>query len=200
MSKLIRASAKNDKQIFLHEELTNGNWNAVKKLRRGPTKKYVNMRNLQNEIVDTSVRPDTMATYFASVHWKSHLAHLVPDGTMLIQDGIPVSESEFCELELLRVLKKLKKGKACGNDDIPPDFWKTLSADNTAVKELLKLCNHCWRAGDIPEIWRIAKVVLLFKKGDNSLPENDRPISLLPIGYKVLASLIRQRLLDGGVD
>ena len=30
LSKLIRASAKNDKQIFLHEELTNGNWNVVK--------------------------------------------------------------------------------------------------------------------------------------------------------------------------
>ena len=68
----------------------------MNKLRRGPTKKYVNMRNLQNEIVDTSARPDTMATYFASVHWKSHLAHLVPDSTTLIQDGIPVFESEFC--------------------------------------------------------------------------------------------------------
>ena len=42
--------------------------------------------------------------------------------------------------------------------------------------------------------------MLLFKKGDNSLPENYRPISLLPIGYKVLAALIHQRLLDGGVD
>ena len=123
------------------------------------------MRNLQNEIVDISVRPDTMATYFASVHWKSHLSHLVPDSTTLIQDGIPVSESEFSELELLRVLKKLKKGKACGNDDIPPEFWKILGENNTAVKELLKLCNHCWTDGDIPDAWRIAKTVLLFKNG-----------------------------------
>ena len=104
-SKLIRASAKHDKQVFLHGELTNGNWNAVNKLRQKPIKKYVNMRKLQNEIVDTSVRLDTMATYFASVHWKSHLAHLVPDNTMLIQNAIPVSESELCESELLRVLK-----------------------------------------------------------------------------------------------
>lgn len=63
------------------------------------------MRNLQNEIVNTSARPDTMATYFANVHWESNLAHLVPNNTMLIQDGIPISESGFCELELLRVLK-----------------------------------------------------------------------------------------------
>ena len=66
--------------------------------------------------------------------------------------------------------------------------------------ELLRLCNHCWEDQNIPKSWRIAKVVLLFKKGDSSLPENYRPISLLPIGYKVLAALIHRRLLDGGVD
>ena len=40
----------------------------------------------------------------------------------------------------------------------------------------------------------------LFKKGDSSLPENYRPIALVPVGYKVLASLIHQRLLDSGID
>ena len=40
----------------------------------------------------------------------------------------------------------------------------------------------------------------MFKKGDTALPENYRPISLLPVGYKVLAALIHQRLLDGGAD
>ena len=46
----------------------------------------------------------------------------------------------------------------------------------------------------------MAKVVLLFKKGDASLPGNYRPIFLLPIGYKVLAALMHQRLIDSGVD
>ena len=72
-------------------------------------------------------------------------------------------------------------------------FWKT-------SHELLRLCNHCWNNAEIPKTWRLAKVVLLFKKGDATLPENYRPISLLPTGYKVLAALIHQRLLDSGVD
>lgn len=36
--------------------------------------------------------------------------------------------------------------------------------------------------------------------GNATLPENYRPISLLPTGYKILAALIHQRLLDGSVD
>ena len=43
-------------------------------------------------------------------------------------------------------------------------------------------------------------IVQVFKKGDVTLPQNYRPISLLPVGYKVLATLFHQRLLDSGVD
>ena len=46
----------------------------------------------------------------------------------------------------------------------------------------------------------MATVVFLFKKGDASLPENLRPISLLPVGYKVVASMIRKRLQHGGAE
>jgi len=52
----------------------------------------------------------------------------------------------------------------------------------------------------IPDSWRRAKVVLLFKKGDAALPANYRPISLLPVGYKVLASMLHHRLIGGGAD
>ena len=47
---------------------------------------------------------------------------------------------------------------------------------------------------------RVATVVLLYKKGDASLPENYRPISLLPIGYKVLAGILQKRIQHGGAE
>ena len=102
--------------------------------------------------------------------------------------------------ELHVVLRKLKLGKANGHDDVPPDFWKHVLENTEASAELLLLCNHCWESQNIPKSWRLAKVVLLFKKGDASLPENYRPISSLPTGYKLLAALIHQGLLAGGVD
>ena len=69
-----------------------------------------------------------------------------------------------------------------------------------AVQELLKLCQACWSEKELPETWRTAKVVMLYKKGDNSLPQNYRPISLLPVGYKILAWMIQKRLQNGGAE
>ena len=125
---------------------------------------------------------------------------LIPTHCEPLRDTIPVSTSVFEHAELERVLAKLKSGKAAGHDGMPPDFWKALAEDSTAATELLHIISHCWTCKDIPDSWRVSKVVLLFKKGDTSLPSNYRPISLLPVGYKVLAALLHQRMLDGGVD
>ena len=97
-------------------------------------------------------------------------------------------------------MRKLRQGKAAGGDAVPPDFWKALTDDEDACLELLELCQHCWDKRALPPSWQCATVVLLFKKGDASLPQNYRPISLLPVGYKVLASLTHQRMIAGGTE
>lgn len=74
---------------------------------------------------------------------------------------------------------------------------KVLRGSLEAKAELLKLCQRSWDEKNIPDQWRLATVVLLYKKGDTSLPENYRPISLLPVGYKVLAMILQKRLQEG---
>ena len=45
-----------------------------------------------------------------------------------------------------------------------------------------------------------ARVALIFKKGDVADCANYRPISLLPVGYKLFASVLLQRLKDAGAE
>jgi len=47
-----------------------------------------------------------------------------------------------------------------------------------------------------PDIWKIANITPVFKKGDKQLIENYRPISLLPICGKVLEKIIFNRLYN----
>jgi hypothetical protein len=45
-----------------------------------------------------------------------------------------------------------------------------------------------------PEQWRLAKLIVLFKKGDAADPSNYRSIAILPILYKVFSKIICNRL------
>ena len=52
----------------------------------------------------------------------------------------------------------------------------------------------------MPNVWHKARVAAIFKKGDVSDCGNYRPISLLPIGYKLFAMILLQRLMDAGAE
>ena len=115
-------------------------------------------------------------------------------------DALPIDTTPFRATELRRIVTHLKSGRACGLDSIPAEFWRALLANEVAMEHLLTLCNTCLDSGPIPCSWRSASVVTVFKKGDTSLPSNYRPISLLAVGYKVLAALILHRLRSAGTE
>eukprot|EP00973_Karenia_brevis_P080662 11189936-Karenia_brevis.AAC.1 len=46
----------------------------------------------------------------------------------------------------------------------------------------------------MPEMWRQTFITLLHKKGDTRQPGNYRPISLLPIMYKLFSRVLRSRI------
>eukprot|EP00973_Karenia_brevis_P094529 12422961-Karenia_brevis.AAC.1 len=102
--------------------------------------------------------------------------------------------------ELERTIEALKCKRAAGVDDVPAELWKILKNNHTCLHILLKLLNACWQQNTIPQEWKHASIIAVFKKGQVDLPENYRPISLLTIGYKCLAIIILNRLKRGGVN
>ncbi len=95
--------------------------------------------------------------------------------------------------ELNKAIKSMRAKGAAGNDDIPPTFLKNLG-DN-AMKELLNICNHSFKTGEIPAAWRHAIIIPILKKGKPaSQMDSYRPISLTSCVAKTLERMINSRI------
>ena len=58
----------------------------------------------------------------------------------------------------------------------------------------------CWETKSTPSSWHLSYVTAVYKKGDPSLCENYRPISLVSVLYKVYAKVLLNRLKAGGAE
>ena len=56
------------------------------------------------------------------------------------------------------------------------------------------LIRAVWLSGSIPSEWEKACTILLYKKGDTSIPSNFRPITLESIPLKVFTSCLRNAM------
>ena len=101
--------------------------------------------------------------------------------------------------EVLVSIKQLTSGKAPGADGIPPDVYK--HGGITIAEELLKLFKAIWVEGEVPQDFKDADIIHLYKnKGDNKDCNNHRGISLLCIAGKIFARLLLNRLFKHIVD
>ena len=83
----------------------------------------------------------------------------------------------------------MKRNKAPGPDEITMEVFKEMDEENNEY--VLEVINEWWEKDEVPEEETLARVVLIYKKGDASLCENYRPISLLNSMYKIIAARIR---------
>ena len=66
-NKLIKLQARVDRREFLLRMLDDGNWDEIKKLRKGMRFKSGRIRNLDGELVDRSEKAETLAQYFMKI-------------------------------------------------------------------------------------------------------------------------------------
>ena len=86
-------------------------------------------------------------------------------------------------------LQLLSRQKSTVIDNLPPRLLK----DGSIIsKPLCHIINLSIRSGKFPTSWRATKVTTIFKSGSRSLPENLRPISILPIVSKLLEKAVQQ--------
>ena len=93
--------------------------------------------------------------------------------------------------EVANHLLKLKRS-APGNDDLKPSIIKQLTQFITAP--LTYAFNLCFEQNTVPDELKIARVTPVPKTGDLKLPQNYRPISILPVLSKTFEKLVHNRI------
>ena len=136
--------------------------------------------------------------------WKDHFETLLnqkgsadPNACLQLRQRPPRNELTvpITGEELDKAVKETKSGKAPGLDGIPADIYKYGGIEQK--DQLLSLYNACLEKGALPQDFKDALIVTVYKKkGDRSDCGNHRGISLLSIAGKILAKIILGRIQD----
>ncbi|XP_043475764.1 uncharacterized protein LOC122507221 [Leptopilina heterotoma] len=94
--------------------------------------------------------------------------------------------------ELAKCIMRMKKGTAPGEDGVPIEF--IIGIPRVWALELHKIINGFWNQGKLGKGWEKARIIAIYKDGDENDTNNYRGISLLDTGYKILASLLDERI------
>ena len=105
-----------------------------------------------------------------------------------------LSPTQITPDQVKDILKSLPHGKAPGPDQINNCILSQTSDEIS--KPLSDLFNACLSCAKFPIIWKEAHVTAIFKKGDPSLANNYRPISLLSVIGKVFERLLFQQIFN----
>ena len=97
--------------------------------------------------------------------------------------------------EVKNALRRMKKGKAIGPDELPVEVWKCMG--KMGIEFLTRLFNRLLMGEQMPEEWRRSVLIPIYKnKRDAQCCGNYRGIKLMSHTIKVWERIIEARLRD----
>jgi hypothetical protein len=117
----------------------------------------------------------------------------LPLRTQTTMDNILLTDKDISD-----IIKSLPTNKASGPDKISHKLMKNIA--ESLCKPLCILFNLSLSQCKYPSKWKIAHVMPLFKKGDNSLISNYRPISLISCVGKVFERAVLKYISNYYLD
>ena len=115
----------------------------------------------------------------------------------------PTLDDPITAMEVFGAIRKLKMGKAPGEDGVLTDILKTaadavnngkLRGNNTVVDALVMLFNYVFDKEVWPERWGAGVIFPLHKHDSRLDPSNYRPITLLSVVGKLFGVIVNARL------
>ena len=153
------------------------------------------------EVTNKKCIANNLNNFFTSVASKiaskinpplPNVASIPPD---LIRDNDTFDMSSFPvqQAELITALESLKSKNSLDLNNLSMQTLKTIFPG--IEKPLLHIFNRSILSGSLPQKFKIAKVVPIFKNGDPLDMNNFRPISLLSNFSKILEKIVHLRLI-----
>ena len=105
-----------------------------------------------------------------------------------------MKDIKISEKGVEKALNRLNPSKATGPDKVPVRILKETA--NIITPILTKRYQQSINTGQIPEDWKNANIVPIFKKGNRSKPSNYRPVSLTSVASKILEHIIVSQIMD----
>jgi hypothetical protein len=139
---------------------------------------------------DDSKRASIFNNFFGSVFTIDN--NNVPDTSTLPTPNCNISSVDFHCDKVLRALKNLPSKCTRSPDGYPAVFLKNIA--DAICLPLSMLFQKSMSQGVIPNIWKKAIVIPVFKKGNSSKVSNYRPISLTCIICKIMEHIIGEIL------
>ena len=137
---------------------------------------------------------DTLNNFFASVFTEERDDVPTPDPMFTGPEEEKMKDIDISEDKVREKLLGLDPTKAAGPDEIPPSMLKAL-ADELCIP-LAIIFRKSLNEGVVPEDWRTAHIIPVFKKGSRAKAGNYRPISLTSVIGKVLERIIKEQITE----
>ena len=163
---------------------------------------YIKSRKQENEGVsslidqdgflqsDSQKKADILNSQFQSVYTREDTSNLPDKGP----SPHPTMENITVKIPgVIKLLKNLNPYKAAGPDTIPTFILKTAAEE--LAPALTKIFQKSLNSGTVPEDWRKANIVPIFKKGDKHQAGNYRPVSLTSVTCKILEHIVRSSIM-----
>ena len=136
-------------------------------------------------------KANILANFFTSVFTIEPVGE-----TPTLEDRVIFShmdELNINEVLVAKLLRNLNVNKSPGLDGLHPRFLRETA--DVLAKPLYRIFNQSLEQQRVPDEWKKGRISAIYKKGNNTLAGNYRPVSLTSIVCKIMEKTIRAHIV-----